>query len=149
MHPVRTASVSFYNSNHQVVATSSGNIQYSSSSGSFAGVINAGYIPPAIYTLKIQTNGYLIRRVQQIISIIGGQTLNIPLVTLTTGDINNDNQLNILDYNLLFDCYTDYGTQPTTCTANKKAATDTNDDNLVNGVDYNLFLREIATQAGD
>ncbi len=148
LHPIRTATVSIYNNSNQLITSPSGTINYSSASGSFSGLVDAGHLATDTYTLKIKTDNYLIRRVEQIISIVQDQTNNISAATLVTGDVNNDNQLSIVDYNLLMDCYSDYAIPIAACDANKKKAADINDDGSVNGVDYNLFLREIATQQG-
>ena len=148
MHPTQTASVSLYDSSNILITSASGNIHYSSTSGSFSGLIDVGHLPTDVYTVKVKTTYHLIRRVEQIISIVQDQTNTIPTVTLVTGDVNNDNELSIMDYNLLMDCYSDYAVPLTTCNASKKTAADINDDGSVNGFDYNLFLREIATQQG-
>jgi hypothetical protein len=53
------------------------------------------------------------------------------------GDINEDNVLNILDYNLLLNCYSDLSPQRGPCDANQKAAADLTDDGRVQQFDYN------------
>ena len=50
-------------------------------------------------------------------------------------DLNNDNQLDILDYNILISCY---GSKQ--CPPDQKAASDFN-SGQVDGVDYNIWLR--------
>ncbi len=150
LNPIRSTSVYVYNSSNQLITTLSGNIQYDSVNGIFTGAIEAGHsIPTGVYTLKIKTDHALIRRIGQIISITADQVNTIPTATMVAGDVNNDNALNILDYNLIFECYSDYSVQPAACTPAKKIAADTNDDGSVNGTDYNLFVRELANQSGD
>jgi hypothetical protein len=68
---------------------------------------------------------------------------------LVTGDINMDNHLSILDYNVLMSCLNDPDINPsdhTACNGNadfvKRA--DLEDNGVVNKFDYNLFLREIS-----
>jgi hypothetical protein len=57
------------------------------------------------------------------------------------GDIDGNGTINILDYNVLINCY---GNKKTTqsCGANKDKS-DFNNDGVIDGVDYNLFLRAI------
>jgi hypothetical protein len=80
---------------------------------------------------------------------------------LVTGDTNNDNVLNILDYNALLDCgYGELNPLPINdpnSTYNSKECqvhtptedVDLNDDGIINSTDYNLFLRELSVQNGD
>ena len=69
-------------------------------------------------------------------------------VDLIAGDSNNDNRLDILDFNLIMDCYSEYE-GPKACDDEKVIITDLNDDGFVNQTDYNLFVREITIQRGD
>ena len=80
-------------------------------------------------------------------TITAGQENSIAPATLVAGDINNDNTLSILDYNIFIGCYTDF-LAATSCTPEQQVATDLNDDGVVNEDDYNLFLRELAAQQG-
>jgi hypothetical protein len=62
------------------------------------------------------------------------------------GDINNDNRLDILDYNLLLDCYSDL-LEAKNCNEEEKQSADLNDDGFVNQVDYNIMVRAFANLA--
>ena len=73
----------------------------------------------------------------------------MPNVSLVTGDINNDNALTILDYNVLIDCYSDLLPARNCSDQNKKASADLSDDGAVNASDYNLFLRELSVVSGE
>ena len=72
----------------------------------------------------------------------------MPAVHLVTGDIKIDNALNILDYNILIGCYSDFA-PAVSCTADLKEEADLTDDGQVNQFDYNLFLRDLSVQNGD
>lgn len=147
-HLQRNASVYIYNAQNQLISTSSGIINYASESGNFLGKIDVNsIIPQGVYTVKIKSSNHLMRLVAGIQAINPDQINTLPAVTLTAGDIVEDNMLNILDYNLLINCYSDL--QPAkACTDTEKVSSDINDDNAVNQVDYNLFLREISVQSG-
>lgn len=66
-------------------------------------------------------------------------------VKLIMGDVNNDNELNILDYGLILDCFED--TVIHVC-ANKDFA-DLNFDGMVNNLDYDLFLKNLLVSKAD
>ena len=53
-------------------------------------------------------------------------------------DLNDDQYVDILDYNVWLMCY---GSYPA-CTASMRAASDLTDDGVIDGFDYNLWLRE-------
>ncbi len=71
----------------------------------------------------------------------GATPLRLPL-----GDVNNDNVIDLADYNILVDCY---GTKAASraCTAHHLSDAlmsnfaDFDDDGVVNGVDYNILIR--------
>lgn len=64
---------------------------------------------------------------------------------MIVGDINGDNKIDILDYNILLGCYSDM-LPPTSCNASIKLHADLNNDGKVNQYDYNLFIREVIAQ---
>lgn len=126
-----------------------GAIHYVSSTGNFVGNLSAN-IPEGQYTVRIKTDGFLSKQLPGILTVTNG-AITLPVVYETTGDINNDNQLDILDYNMLISCYGSKMTSPG-CTSPITASTpgaDINDDGAVNGADYNLFLRELSVQSGN
>jgi hypothetical protein len=66
---------------------------------------------------------------------------------LVVGDVNMDNQLSIVDYNILMSCLHDPDINDfdkTTCNENADfiKRSDLEDNGVVNKFDYNLFLRE-------
>lgn len=148
LHATRSASISFYNASNLFVASVSGNIYYSSSSGNFVGTVNVGSLATGNYTIKVKTDHHLIKQYPGFPLITNGQSMTLQPIHLVAGDIDNSNALNILDYNLLIDCYSDLS-QAAACNDDKKLAADLNDDGSVNASDYNLFLREITYQSGN
>lgn len=145
----RTTRVSLFDINNNMVSSGAGTITYSSASGSFTGTVKTtSPVPAGKYTIKVGTDFRLTRLVPGIQTIVVGQTNAIPAVHLVAGDANNDNRLDIRDYNTLLDCYSDLS-PALACNPEKKTATDGNDDGDVNQFDYNLFLREISTQPGE
>ena len=163
LHPQRVLNIQVFDTNNQSVANSSSPVTYDSTSGMFLGAVG---LPSSVktgnYSVKIQTDRYLRRLVPGIQHIVAGQEVTVsPPVEMIAGDTNNDNVLNVLDYNALLDCgYGDLNPLPmndpnaTFHSANCQVHTpvedlDLNDDGIINSTDYNLFLRELSVQNGD
>ena len=133
------------------VTTISGTVTYQSSSKNFQGTISGGNLATGQYLVKVTMPGYLTQQYPGIVTVSSAnQTITLPSLSLVTGDINNDGQLDVTDYNLISNCY---GSKQTTSSCTKPPSTqsqgaDLNDDGTVNGVDYNLFLRDISVQQG-
>lgn len=159
-HPQRNAVITLFDTNNNLVATRTGQISYATASRSFVGTINAGQsaIPAGNYLVKIQTPQFLRKQYPGILSIQSPATIVLPNLTITTGDVNGDNKINILDYNILVGCFGAKANSPA-CTATPsqgelanlswKVLADLNDDGVVDGIDYNLFIRSLATKEGD
>lgn len=149
VHPQRTITVQVLNSNGQIVLTKSGIVNFQSGNGNFTGTIDMGTtLTSGSYSVKVKGTQYLNKLIPGIQSITAGTTNTMPQATLVTGDVNNDNKLDILDYNIIIGCYSDFAPAQS-CTADQKLAADLTDDGNVNQFDYNLFLRDLSTQAGD
>jgi len=150
-HLEREATLYIYDNQNQLVSTGSGKITYDPdpNSGNYKGLISVNStLTPGQYIFKAQTSSHLRRQIPGIQTISPNQENTLPAITFIAGDINNDNILNILDYNILIGCYSDL-LPPKSCTETNKTLADLNDDGFVNQVDYNLFLREISTQIGN
>jgi uncharacterized protein YegL len=149
--PVRQQrSVTAYviNSSNVEVANKQTTVTYNPSNGNYSGIVDLGTsIPSGNYSVKVKGDIYLRKTAIGFYSIAPNSSINIPALTLVTGDTNTDNQLNILDYNILLGCYSDLG-PATFCDPTRKDASDLTDDGNVNQYDYNLFLREITVQRG-
>ena len=148
LHPSRILTVQVFNATNQMVKSTTGGISYDSTKGYFTGKVDLGdAFSTGQYTVKVQTLSHL-RRLIPGIQVITGQQVNaMPAATLIAGDVNGDNVLNIIDYNLIVNCYSDL-LPAISCDESKKLLTDLNDDGAVNQFDYNLFLREITVQSG-
>lgn len=148
LHPTRVITVQVYDVQNQLVASQEGTILYNKTTGKFNGTVNLGSsFATGLYTVKVKTDQYLRALVPGIQTITAGKTNTLPLVTLIAGDINGDNVINIIDYNILIGCYSDL-LPATNCSATNKVLSDLNDDGQVNMYDYNLFLRELTNIGG-
>jgi hypothetical protein len=131
-----------------VVLTKTANIDYRTTSGTFSDSVNTT-LATGPYILKIKSPKYLQRIFPGIITVTQGQTTTLPTIDLVAGDVNNDNILNISDYNLIRDCYSDLTLAIDCADETKKQSADITDDGSVNQFDYNLFIRELSVRTGE
>src|SRR5579885_377354 len=149
LHPDRTVSVQVLDTKNNQVASAEGTVVFNSTSGNFTGTVDLGTgFQTGDYLVKVKTDQYLTALVPGIQAITAGQTVQLPQTSLIAGDINNDNVINILDYNILMGCYSDL-LPATDCTGTNAVLADLNDDGHVNELDYNLFIRELTTRGGE
>jgi hypothetical protein len=162
LHPQRILNIQVFNTNNQSVASSAAPVTYNSTDGMFEGAVG---LPSTVvtgnYSVKIQTNRYLRKLVPGIAQVVAGQQVTVSPVQMIAGDTNNDNVLNVLDYNALLDCgYGELNPLPmndpnstfhsSNCQVHQPTEdVDLNDDGIINSTDYNLFLRELSVQNGD
>jgi len=104
--------------------------------------------PTGKYSMLVSSPGYLTRKFPFIVSITKQKLNTLPDIQLVVGDVDKNNALNILDYDLVTGCYSDFA-PPISCNQDQKTGTDLNDDGKVDQTDYNLFLRELSVQSGD
>jgi chitodextrinase len=133
-------------------------VVYNSVSGSFKGAVEI--LPSAdiedeeardafvtgSYVVKVKMEQSLRASIARNLTVGGENT--IPTTYLISGDINNDNKINIVDYDILIGCYSDF-LPAEDCTPQKKIQADITDDGSVNAFDYNLFLRELSNLEGN
>ena len=148
LHTQRTITMDVYNSQNQLVVSQQGTVIFNPTAGNFSGTVNLGTnFASGVYTIKIKSDQYLRGLVSGIQTITAGTTNTLPSLTLIAGDVNGDNQINIVDYNLLVGCYSDL-LPAVSCTASNKLMTDLTDDGNVNEFDYNFFIRELTNLGG-
>lgn len=153
LNPQRGVTVPVLDGTGTIVTTGTGNVQFDQSSGEFIGTVTLSLLlPPGSYTVKIASPSYLRKTAPGFISVTGssqGGPISIPTTTLVVGDANNDNSLDILDYNMIADCFS-ISASPKFCSdLSKKQAADLNDDGNVDGIDINLFVRNVQTRNGE
>lgn len=147
-HTTRQAKVTMLNASGAPVMTVNWNVNYNAPSAMFLGTVPLGTLPSGTYLVTISMDGFLPRQVPGFATITQGRTITLPSVSLVTGDINNDGQLDLVDYNILVGCY---GSKVTTATCtnpptSSSSGADINDDGVVDGVDYNYMIREFSVQ---
>jgi len=80
------------------------------------------------------------------------QNIEIPQVTLALGDVNEDNKVDIADFNVISNCFGDK-LNSDACKAHsvdlELGSADFDEDGEITGIDYNIFLRALAIREGD
>ncbi len=146
--PRRSVTIELYDAQNVLVKSQEAQVDFASSSGSFIGTASIGDgIETDTYIVKIKSNQYLKSQIPGIHNIVTGTTNTLPKIALITGDINGDNKINIVDYNVLMGCFSDLS-PAVSCTTENKTLADLTDDGFVNQFDYNLFLRQISVLRG-
>lgn len=149
LHATHDATIIVTDTNNVKVKEIDSTITYDPATGSYKGSFTLGTTFPAgKYLLKVAVDHYLHRIIPGVITLSANKNNVLPTISLIAGDTDSNNKLDILDYNMIIDCYSDY-LAPVACDASKKAATDLNDDGNVNQIDNNLFDRELSVQFGD
>lgn len=100
-----------------------------------------------IYNIKVKSDGYL-RRLILSVRINKGNQNDVALATLIPGDINGDNKIDLLDYNLFITCYGTKANQPT-CDKTVLKLADFDDNIVIDGIDYNTFIKGLSVKEGD
>ncbi|HUQ85886.1 MAG TPA: CAP domain-containing protein [Candidatus Limnocylindrales bacterium] len=141
-HLTRQSNVGIFDLDNKKILSGSGFLKYNGKDG-FEGVINLGQLANGVYYVKVSILGTLISLIVPEFQTINHQSINnLPAVTLIQGDLNNDNIINIKDFNIALPCFQD-----------KKCETadliDFNDDSAANVIDYNIFLASFKRLEGD
>jgi len=112
LHPTPNAFAELFDTNNNFIGTASGTITYNDTTGNFIGNVYLNkIITPGNYTVYVGSDYHLVRRIPTIQNLAANKINQMPQIALIAGDVNNDNKLNILDYNLIMfgGCYNDFG----------------------------------------
>lgn len=141
-NPEKDVTVSVFNAAGAKAAERTGKIRYNQDTGLFNGDVNTGTIANANYTVKVRVRGYLVRQAPGIYTVqSGGNRYSIQNIRLIAGDANNDNRIDILDWNIVTrDCFAGRSTSACDTT---RFSPDTNDDGRVDEVDSSIIIRNL------
>jgi hypothetical protein len=142
-HPQRAVTIEVFNNNWQLVANKATKVTYNNISGAFVTTLNLGSTwRSGTYFIKVRLPNALRQTMGRYsgstFSIAPGKKTYLPRTPMFTGDINNDNIINILDYNILLNCWQKNGCNPG---STAYVSSDLNDDDQVNQTDYTVWLR--------
>ncbi len=118
------------------------NLTFDKTSGLFQGAVKINIPESGIYNIFISSPGYLAKRIDA--ELTKDQINNITKTNLSTGDLNNDQERNLLDYNILLACSIFKTRNKTLCPENSESIilSDMNSDGSVDQTDFTLWLQE-------
>ncbi len=136
--------VGIYDLNNNLVTESNGFLVYDRIN-LFRGVIHFGPVENGTYFIKILSDHMLRVIVLPTFQVLDKNRLNVlPETKLLQGDIDDDNVIDIKDYNLALVCF-----QNRKCKDKDKELIDFNDDTRADVIDYNILLRNYWEAQGD
>lgn len=161
IHQERSMNIQLVDENNQTVATKIAPAFYNPDTGVFySNVIINETLRPGDYVIKVKTDGYLRKLMPGFLTVDPGKKNQTATTFLVAGEINGDNAINMLDYNILYDCgYGNINPLPMINSSSQflskscqshasKESADLNDNGIVEAGDYNLFIRELSASFG-
>jgi|GEM_PF-3555404 len=145
IHRQKNLEVKLIDSHGNEVATHNGPLTFDNVLKNWVGTVDIGHTAAGFYTVKIKTDNYLRKQLSTVVHVTDGSSIPVAPITLLTGDANNDNVIDIQDYNFLMNCY---GQKQFADNCASPFAADFNDDGKIDGVDYNLFIRSLSSVSG-
>ncbi len=141
INKTRPVEVFALNSSGDVVKQGSGEVRYNSSTGKFEGAVPISNLASGSYSILVKSPRYLKRKLTTLNTTAGG-TFSVT-GNLIAGDIDSNNQLSILDFNIFISC-SGFSKSSGACSSNTiyKTYSDLTDNGSIDQDDYNLFTRE-------
>lgn len=102
-HSQRNVEMAFFSAQNQNVLSTIGTVTYNDASGLYKGSVLVN-LPTGAYIIKVRLDNTLWRQIPGIQNIDAGSTNQTPTAILISGDINHDNEINLIDYNLFVAC---------------------------------------------
>ena len=141
--PIRTAEIEIFNLQNQKIKEGTGSAEFNGED-TYVGTIPLGEnFTSGTYYAKVRFNNSLRSTVEGVHPITVGETNEFPPVTLISGDLDQNNILDLRDYNIFIACYGEKQ-----CNQTHKDRADLNDNGDVDPVDYNILLRSFGIRRG-
>jgi hypothetical protein len=144
-NPVRQAAsveVQIFNEQNQKIKDATGTLNFNSSVYGFTGEVSLGTtFETGVYTVKSRLGNTLFKALLGV-RIQSAQSNSLRSINLIPGDLDQNNELNLFDYNIMISCY---GAKQ----CNQKEKSDLNIDGKVDELDLNLLYQGFATRQGD
>jgi hypothetical protein len=105
LRPQRNVQVLVINSQNNQTASVNGVVTLDPGSGLYLGKIDLGNnFTSGVYLIKVRMDNTLWRQIPGIQNITAGTINETQTSSLISGDLNQDNEINLLDYNILLTC---------------------------------------------
>lgn len=140
-HLTRTVMVEVFDNTNASVVTGTGILKFDGTY--FRGIIHLGKVKDDVYYIKAWAPKTLVTLITPQFQQLKSDRITIlPEVVLLQGDMNEDNIIDIIDYNIALKCFQD-------AACPEKATIDFNDDGKTDIFDYNLLLNNYWKYLGD
>lgn len=141
--PERGTQIAIYDASNQQVKDMTGKLKFDLQKNTYTGTLALGALPSGSYTIKLRMDNTLFKTVPGIQNLVSGRvTVASNVATLVSGDLDQNNILDLFDYNIFLSCFGDKQ-----CA--QKSRADLNDDGKVEEVDLNILQRSFALRRGD
>jgi hypothetical protein len=140
-NPSRPAQVQIFNTNNEQVKNATATLTYQN--GTYSGSTNISGLSAGTYFIKVSMNNTLFTQLPGVTNLVVGNN-TLASIELVPGDVNQDNNLNMVDHSIFISCY---GQKQ--CPQDQKTKSDFNDDGVIDGKDYNILIRSFAIRSGD
>lgn len=148
----RIATIQIFDSSNTTALQGPGGIEkrslvFNTANYKFEGAIDLGAaFTTGSYTLKLGLDNTLKKQIGGILTITQGSASNTATLTqLVPGDIDQNNSIDILDYNSFVACYKNLPI----CTADLSSLADLNDNGTIDILDLNILQRGFSVRNGD
>ncbi len=145
----RSVEINIFDTSGAQTSNASGTLTYDAAAGAFKGNIPVT-VAAGAYSVKARFDNSLWKSINAV-TVTAGATSTLPSTKLITGDLNQDNQLDLLDYNAMLAAFN----QPVKTSHAKTAASvanqkaDLNMDGVVDELDLNILYSAFSHRQGD
>jgi hypothetical protein len=141
--PQRNIHIQLISAQNNLTSSPSGIVTYNPQTGLYKGFISLdSNFAGGAYLIKVRTDNTLWRQVPGIQNLTAGTLNETQAATLVSGDLNGDNEISVLDYNIFLSCS---GNR----ICSQKSLADFNNDSLVEEIDLNILLSSFRIREGD
>src|SRR3972149_6356166 len=156
----RDIQASLTDSQNANVASFDADVNFAALEGIYKGTLNLGVnFASGPYLVKTRMNNTLFKLVPGIQNITSGTTPQAPVAALVSGDVNQDNEINLTDYTLMISCLQnpscntefnpgDFTSSIADFSMDRKLF-DFNDDDKIDEIDLNILYFGFAHRFGD
>ncbi len=103
--PTRSIQATVINAQNQQVASSSGTANFNTTTGYYNATLTLGNnFQTGAYLVKVRMDNTLWKTIPGIQNITSGSEYQAPLAQLVSGDVNQDNEINLIDYTRVIGC---------------------------------------------
>lgn len=120
-----------------------GAVRYDKAKGAFIGSFSAVIPDTENITLDVKIPRYL-TAFSEIDTLPDSGNVTLPELSFVSGDVNNDDVLDILDFNLIAACFSQNDGE--ICDPKTRKQSDLDDNDIVGEPDVNLYLRELSSE---